>query len=136
LSRRYHTARAVLRFEDRYLLAIHSSFWARKDKRWGLPGGGIERGEDPLNAVIRELEEELELYLSHLTEIGAYFYKGNDHIVFGADTDQLIQDYDESELLDLRWFTLPELQQLEGERKLHAGYELQAIRQFIALADH
>jgi 8-oxo-dGTP pyrophosphatase MutT (NUDIX family) len=125
-----------LRFEDRFLLAVHSSFWARKEKRWGLPGGGIERGEAPLKAVIRELEEELELYLTHLTEIGAYFYKGNDHIVYGAETDQMIQAYDENELLDLRWFTLQELQQLEHQRKLHAGYELQAVRQFIALADY
>ena len=130
------TARAVLKFEDRYLLAVHSSFWARKEKRWGLPGGGIERGEHPLNAVRRELQEELELHLSDLTEVGAYFYKGNDHIIFGAETDRLIQDYDESELLDLRWFTLEELQRLDRDRRLHAGYELQAIRQFIALAGH
>ena len=116
MPRRYRTARAVLKFEDRYLLAVHSSFWARKEKRW-----------DRL---------VLELHLSDLTEVGAYFYKGNDHIIFGAETDRLIQDYDEYELLDLRWFTLEELQRLDRDRRLHAGYELQAIRQFIALAGH
>ena len=89
MSRRYRTARAVLRYEDRYLLAVHSSFWARRERRWGLPGGGIERGEDPLSAVRRELHEELELHLSHLTEIGAYFYKGNDHIP--ADEQKLMR---------------------------------------------
>ena len=115
---------------------MHSSFWAKKEKRWGLPGGGIERGEDPLTAVQRELEEELELYVPELTEVGAYFYKGTDHIIFGAESERLIHTYDRSELLDLRWFSLTELQNLDRQRKLHAGYELQAIRQFIALADH
>ena len=133
---RYRTARAVLRHEDKYLLAIHSSFWAKRDKRWGLPGGGIERGEDPVSAVRRELEEELELYLTDFTEIGAYFYKGNDHIIFGADAGRLIDSYDESELLDLRWFSLDELQHLDRNRELHAGYELQAVRQFLSLADY
>ncbi len=133
---RYRTARCVLRFEDRFLLAVHSSFWARRDQRWGLPGGGIERGEEPVVAVQRELEEELELYLQDFTEVGAYHYKGNDHMVFGAESDRLVLEYDDTELLDLRWFTLGELLDMDMDRKLHAGYELQAVRQFIALTDH
>jgi len=134
--RRYRTARAVLRHEGRYLLAVHSSFWARKEQRWGLPGGGIERGEHPLDAVKRELHEELHLRLNDLTEIGAFYYKGNDHMVFGAESGRFIEQYDTSELLDLRWFSIAELQALHEQSKLHAGYELQAIRQFMALADH
>lgn len=126
----------MLRFENRYLLAVHSSFWARRDKRWGLPGGGIERGETPVDAVRRELAEELNLSVHTLTEIGAYYYKGNDHMIYGAETDRLIDSYDEKELLDLRWFSLPELQTLDVQGKLHAGYELQAVRQFMALSDH
>ncbi len=133
---RYRTARCVLRFDEQYLLAVHSSFWGRREQRWGLPGGGIERGEAPVDAVQRELEEELDLYVSNFTEIGAYYYKGRDHMIFGADTDRLIDTYDEGELLDLRWFSITQLQDLDRQRQLHAGYELQAIRQFMALADH
>ena len=135
-KRPYRTARAVLRHDNQFLLAIHSSFWAKREKRWGLPGGEIERGEHPQQAVQRELEEELELYLSQFTEIGAYYYKGNDHMIYGADSDTRVQSYDTSELLDLRWFSLEELQELDAARKFHAGYELQAIRQFMALVDH
>ncbi|MFD2683998.1 NUDIX hydrolase [Streptomyces phyllanthi] len=34
--------------------------WVARDgsKRWTLPGGGMDHGEDPYNTVIREVEEE------------------------------------------------------------------------------
>jgi len=34
-------------------------FWARKDARaWSVPKGEVERGEQPLEAALREFEEE------------------------------------------------------------------------------
>ncbi len=128
--RPYKTARAVLQHGDAFLLAVHSSFWAKKHKRWGLPGGGIERGEDPLFAVQRELEEELELYHRDFVEIGAFSYKGANHIVYGATIEFRISDYDTSELLDLGWFSMDEVRNLHASGDLHAGYELAAIEQF------
>ncbi|MFB6841150.1 NUDIX hydrolase [Streptomyces sp. NPDC056361] len=34
--------------------------WVAKDgvKRWTLPGGGMDHGEDPVRTVVREVEEE------------------------------------------------------------------------------
>ncbi|MFJ5829889.1 NUDIX hydrolase [Streptomyces sp. NPDC093089] len=34
--------------------------WVAKDgtKRWTLPGGGMDHGEEPVQAVVREVEEE------------------------------------------------------------------------------
>lgn len=46
---------AVIVHEGRVLLFQHV-FWTAA--RWGLPGGGIEKGEDPADAILREVREE------------------------------------------------------------------------------
>lgn len=128
---RYKTARCILFKDDRYLLAIHNRFWAG-NRRWGLPGGQIEWGESPHRAAARELEEELEVYLPDLMEIGAYPYKHAMHMVFAAPLDHDIADFDTSELLDVGWFTEAEITGLRSGACLHAGYELEAVQRLRA----
>ncbi|MGW3515990.1 NUDIX hydrolase [Streptomyces hydrogenans] len=49
-------AYAVVVRDDAILLAR----WVAKDgtKRWTLPGGGMDHGEEPVRTVVREVEEE------------------------------------------------------------------------------
>ncbi|RPK44773.1 Bifunctional NMN adenylyltransferase/Nudix hydrolase [Streptomyces sp. ADI92-24] len=49
-------AYAVCVEDGRVLLARHVS--ANGESNWTLPGGGVEQGEDPFDAVIREVAEE------------------------------------------------------------------------------
>lgn len=49
---------AVLNSAGQVLLVEHLF---RTDFPWGLPGGWIERGEDPMETVRREIEEELQI---------------------------------------------------------------------------
>lgn len=49
-------AYAVCIEDERVLLARHVS--PEGDSRWTLPGGRVEHGEDPFDAVIREVAEE------------------------------------------------------------------------------
>ena len=133
-KKEYKTARCILRCEGAVLLEVHSSFWSKPNRRWGLPGGGIERRETPMNAALRELREELELHLDQLTEIGPYAYKGHQHMVFGADVPHQINNFDDTELLDTAWYSMPELEKLASEGKLHAGYELEAAQRFFEIS--
>lgn len=54
-------AAVVLGEEGRVLLLEHV-FWPRR--RWGLPGGWVRSGENPADAVRREIGEELGLEAS------------------------------------------------------------------------
>ena len=123
----YKTARCILYRENEFLLAVHSSFWGVRQQRWGLPGGQIERGESPEVAAIRELEEELSVYLPRLMEIGPYAYKKALHMVYAAPVTEPIRDWDNSELLDIRWFNIDDIQALKASNRLHANYELDAV---------
>jgi 8-oxo-dGTP pyrophosphatase MutT (NUDIX family) len=58
--------RILLNFEYRYVLDKYS---------WEVPGGGIDEGESPGEAVIRELREETGIRVndSQLVELGEFF---------------------------------------------------------------
>lgn len=124
----YKTARCILYREHEYLLAVHSSFWGVRRARWGIPGGQIERGESPEVAVRRELEEELSVCVTDLIEIGPFPYKKSLHMVYAAEVTEPINNWDDSELLDIRWFREEAVRDLAADNALHAAYELEAIR--------
>ena len=128
MHNRFKTARCILYRDGQFLLAVHSSFWGAKRRRWGLPGGSIESGESPRKAVLRELEEELHVTLGDVTEVGPFPYKRALHMVYAAQLESDIDNYDNRELLDIAWFSESEVVTLAQRGELHANYELEAIR--------
>lgn len=54
-------AAAVILNEDRAVLLVKSTY--QRVHPWGLPGGSLEYGEHPEDAVIREVREETGLHI-------------------------------------------------------------------------
>ncbi|MQA06255.1 MAG: NUDIX domain-containing protein [Streptosporangiales bacterium] len=54
--RRVRVAAYAIVIRDGHVLLAR--FVDRFDKKWTLPGGGLDHGEDPVDAVLREVTEE------------------------------------------------------------------------------
>ena len=72
---------------------------------WGLPGGWMRRGEQPRDALQREIREEIGLPVRVVAEVGVELNAPLAHL----DTSFLCQAAGEvahlsSEILDCRWF--------------------------------
>jgi 8-oxo-dGTP pyrophosphatase MutT (NUDIX family) len=86
------------------------------DRRaWELPGGGVKRGESPLDAVRREAREEVGADLADWREVAAVtgtWHGRRDTVwVFAAAWPGGPPDVDDLELADFAWFspgTLPD----------------------------
>lgn len=74
---------------DGYLMQLRDS---RPDiwypGHWGLFGGGVEPGEDPVEALARELKEELELELQEY-----HFFAGFDFDLAGLGLERYFRRY-------------------------------------------
>ncbi len=80
-------AYALLTHHSRILLTRMSAR-SRIEGRWTLPGGGVDHGEDPRDALRREVYEESGLHV----EPGRVLDVHSSHFV-GARADGVVEDY-------------------------------------------
>jgi 8-oxo-dGTP diphosphatase len=57
---------AIIKKNGRYLLAQRKENCKSAPGKWEFPGGKVESGEDPKEALIREIKEELDITIGNL----------------------------------------------------------------------
>ena len=63
---------AILRNNEGKILFQLRDENGRNPNKWGIFGGGIKKGEKPINALIREIKEELGIKISKLDILKKY----------------------------------------------------------------
>jgi 8-oxo-dGTP pyrophosphatase MutT (NUDIX family) len=86
-----YSAAAILTMGDRYVLQLRDASAAIAfPAHWGLFGGEVDKGEHPLDAIRREVNEELALDVAEWREVGSFPYAAlsgepSHSVVFAAD---------------------------------------------------
>jgi ADP-ribose pyrophosphatase YjhB (NUDIX family) len=104
------TAAAVVVDEAGRVLLLNHVF--RKGSGWGIPGGFLEKGEQPENALRRELREEIGLELDCLQIIAARTLKRPQQIEILYLCQPLKESRAQPQSLEIRnaeWFALDRL---------------------------
>ena len=75
---------------------------------WGIPGGFIDRGEQPENAARRELREETGIALENLEMLRVRIIKLHIEFLFRAESND-VAEVKSREIKSLGWFTVEEM---------------------------
>ncbi len=126
-----HSARAlIVTGDDRILLCRHLVF-DPPGAVWSAPGGGLEPGESPVDALRREMREEVGLILEddppHVwrrVNVGATYVPGFDGVIndyFLVRTDEFTprgtmsdEELAAENIVAQRWWSVPEIAAYPG----------------------
>jgi len=110
LFRPYRPGAKTFVFNQDKLLLVRLGYG---HKKWVLPGGGIDKGENGEEAAKREVKEEAGLDIENLIYIGKRFntnqYKKVDVFYYTTKTYNSNLVIDNQEIVDAGWFKINEL---------------------------
>jgi ADP-ribose pyrophosphatase len=98
---------------------------------WELPAGGVETSESEIDAANREVLEETGYTSSDHKLIYSYYPMNGSanklfHVVHCKAVDH-VQDFDENEVSETRWFTKNEIKQMIKDKAIIDGFTLTAL---------
>lgn len=108
LAKRTVGVRALVVKDNKVLLVKHTY-----QPQWYTIGGAVERGETPLQAIIRELKEEVGAILNSPPQLSSVFYSRNekrdDYVIFYLVNSCGFEEASSPEILEKKWFSFDEL---------------------------
>lgn len=108
LGKRTIGARILLIKDNKILLVKHTY-----QQGWYTIGGAVERGESPLEAINRELEEEVGVKLNEPPKLFSIYYsnleKRDDYVVLYTANHFSQDDSRSPEISDKKWFSIDDL---------------------------
>lgn len=121
-------ADAAIFNDEGKILLIQQTKNGRQPFLWGLPGGHVEKDENPEEAAIREVKEETNLDISLTNFVHAeilYVSDGSEYLLvtYKAKSRDLNNiKIDSKEVNDYGWFSLKEIR--DGKIKLRGDFLL------------
>jgi 8-oxo-dGTP diphosphatase len=115
-------AAGLILIRDQSILMQHRAPWVHNGDTWGIPGGARDSHETPLEAALREANEEIGIDTKLLTVIdefvddhGPWRY----HTILAKADPKLIAHEMNDESLEVKWIPIAEVE----NQILHPSFE-------------
>jgi 8-oxo-dGTP diphosphatase len=114
-------AAGLVLVRDQSILLQHRAPWVHNGDTWGIPGGARDSHESPLEAALREANEEIGIDINLVTTVDEFV---DDHITWSYHTiiakadASLIAHEMNDESLEVKWIPIAEIE----NQKLHPSF--------------
>jgi 8-oxo-dGTP diphosphatase len=119
--------KALIQYKDS-LLFIQNTYGY---SYWNFPGGGVQKGESPKNAILREAVEEVGIKLPRLKLCGSFInttqYKTDTVYVFLAKVSNSKFKIDPKEIKKAKWIKISDLKKILKKPVVLKSLELAKI---------
>lgn len=109
-------AAGLVLVRDQSILLQHRAPWVHNGDTWGIPGGARDSHETPIEAALREANEEIGIDINLVTPVDEFI---DDHISWSYHTiiakadSSLIAHEMNDESLDVEWIKISDIEKQE-----------------------